>query len=165
MSFDDLPQDWPTRSLADPDLAVDVLDLVVSDRDRMHGGLSFLLCRGNGCLSQPVFVGRIPHESAMRETISSTVLTAVTLPGVGGLVAAVVKPWGGVEDTDRRLHEHTLQMCRLADLPLLGTYVVTGTGIHLLPVAPGLGEAPTEAVGRDRVGGDQAGGDRSQGAA
>ena len=57
MSFDDLPQDWPTRSLADPVLAADVLDLVVNDRDRMQGGLSFLLCRGDGRLSQPVFVG------------------------------------------------------------------------------------------------------------
>lgn len=160
MSFDDLPQDWPSRSLADPDLAVDLLDLVVSDRDRMHGGLSFLLCRGDGRLSQPVFVGRIPHESAMRETISSTVLTAVTLCGVGGLVVAVVKPWGGVDDTDRRLHEHVLQMCRLADLPLLGTYVVTGTGIHLLPVAPGLGEAQTRSAGEDRAGGDPPDGDR-----
>ncbi|MGC5583512.1 hypothetical protein [Ornithinimicrobium sp. W1665] len=161
MSFHDLPQDWPTRSLADPDLAVDVLDLVVTDRDRMPGGLSFLLCRGDGRLSQPVFVGSIPHAAAMRETVSSTVLTAVTLPGVGGLVVGIVKPWGGVDDSDRALHEHILQMCRQADLPLLGTCVVTGTGIYHLPVAVDLPAAP----GRGQDEGGRTGRDRAQGAA
>jgi hypothetical protein len=147
MSFDDLPQDWPTRSLADPVLAADVLDLVVNDRDRMQGGLSFLLCRGDGRLSQPVFVGQIPHQAARRETVGSTVLTAVTLPGVGGLVVGIVKPWGGVDDDDRALHEHILAMCRRAQLPLLGTYVVTGTGIDRLPVAAGLQDVGDQAQG------------------
>lgn len=147
MSFDDLPQDWPTRSLADPVLAADVLDLVVNDRDRMQGGLSFLLCRGDGRLSQPVFVGQIPHEAARRETVGSTVLTAVTLPGVGGLVVGIVKPWGCVDDDDRVLHEHILAMCRRAQLPLLGTYVVTGTGIDRLPVAAGLQDVGDQAQG------------------
>jgi hypothetical protein len=135
MSYQDLPRDWPTRSLADPAFAADVLDLCVSDADRMTVGLSFLLCRADGSLSQPVFVGRIPHETAMRETLATTVLTCVTLAGVGGLVVGIVRPWGGVNDQDRALHQLALEVCRRARLDLHGTFVVTGAGVTHLPVA------------------------------
>ncbi|MFC5041168.1 hypothetical protein [Ornithinimicrobium kibberense] len=38
-------------------------------------------------------------------------------------------------------------MCRRAQLPLLGTYVVTGTGIDRLPVAAGLQDVGDQAQG------------------
>ena len=56
MSFDDLPDDWPHRSVADPILAADLVDLVVSDADRREGALGLLLCRPDGTLAQPVIV-------------------------------------------------------------------------------------------------------------
>ena len=135
MSFDDLPPDWPTRSLADEAFAADVLDLCVSDADRMTGGLSVLLCRADGSLSQPVFVGEIPHETGLREAVSAVALSCVSLVGVGGVVIGIVRRRGGVEDRDRRVHQHCLEVCRRAGLDLHGTFVVTPGGITPLPVA------------------------------
>jgi hypothetical protein len=139
MSFHDLPPDWPARSLADPAFAADVLDLCVTDADRMTGGLSFLLCRADGSLAQPVFVGDIRHETAMRETVSATVLTCVTLVGVGGLVLGIARPRGAVDDRDRRLHQLAIEVCRRALVDLHGTFLVTGSGVTHLPVAAQLG--------------------------
>src|SRR5690606_25765489 len=125
MSFSDLPRDWPTRSLADPTFAADVLDLCVTDADRMTGGLSFLLCRADGSLAQPVFVGGLPHEAALRETVSTTVLSCVTLAGIGGVVIGLVRAWGPVTDQDRRLHQLALEVCGRALVDLHGTFLVT----------------------------------------
>ncbi len=135
MSFDDLPQDWPTRSLADPAFAADVLDLCVSDADRYTGGLSVLLCRPDGSLSQPLFVAEVPHESGFREAVSAVVLGALSLPGVDGVVLAFVRRRGAVTDADRRIHQHAIEVCRRALLTLHGTFVVTSVGVTHLPVA------------------------------
>lgn len=135
MSFDDLPRDWPARSLADPTFAADVLDLCVSDSDRLTGGLSILLCRPDGSLSQPIFVADVPHEAGFREAVSAVVLGSLSLPGVDGVVVAVVRPSGRVTDADRRLHQHALEVCRRALLTLHGTFVVSCLGVTHLPVA------------------------------
>jgi hypothetical protein len=138
MSFEDLPQDWPHRSLDDPVLTADVLDLVVSDRDRAAGGVMVLLCRGDGRLSQPVFVGEIGPPDVAMDVISSLATGALDLPGVGAVVVALVRGSGPVDDLDRRVHQHTLEVCGRAGLALLGTYVVTRSQVVHLPVASGL---------------------------
>lgn len=138
MSFDDLPRDWPTRSLADPAFAADVLDLCVSDADRATGGLGVLLCRPDGSLSQPLFVGEVPHGAAFCEAVSAVVLGSLSLPGVDGVVVAVARARGAVTDADRRVHQHAIEVCRRALLRLHGTFVVTRSGVTHLPVATGL---------------------------
>ncbi len=138
MSHSDLPSDWPSRSLADPVVAADLLDLCVLDADRSSPGLSVLLCRPDGTLAQPVVLGAVPHESALREAIATTVLSSLTLPGVGGLVLGLLHPWGAVDDRDRRLHQHALEVAARAAVQLHGTFVVTRTGVTHLPVVQGL---------------------------
>lgn len=138
MSFHDLPQDWPTRSLADPAFAADVLDLCVSDADRATGGLAVLLCRPDGALSQPLFVAQVPHEAGFREAVSAVVLGALSLPGVDGLVVALVRRRGALADADRRVHQHAIEVCRRAGLTLHGTFLVTAAGVGQLPVAAAL---------------------------
>lgn len=59
MSFEDLPKNWPDLSLRNPMLAADVVDLIVSDRDRRDNSLTFLLCDACGRLIQPVTIGRV----------------------------------------------------------------------------------------------------------
>lgn len=135
MSFDDLPRDWPTRSLADHVFAADVLDLCVSDADRTTGGLSVLLCRPDGSLSQPLFVAEVPDEAGLREAVSAVVLGSLSLPGVDGLVVAAVRARGAVTDADRRVHQHAIEVCRRALLRLHGTFVVTRSRVTHLPVA------------------------------
>lgn len=140
MSRDDhLPTDWYARSLADPALAGELLDAIVTPADRSRGGVSLLLCRGDGRLAQPVFVEGAHDEGAQRETISAIALNCVSMPGVGGLVVAMVRPWGvSITDADRRVHQHAIDVCRRAPLDLHGTFVVTKGGIVALPVAPEL---------------------------
>lgn len=137
MSFADLPNNWPERSLADPTFAADVIDLCVSDADRSIGGLSVLLARRDGALSQPVFVGSIPPQE-LTDAVTRLVEVAEHLPGVGGVLFAVVRPWGGVTDADRAVHQHAIETCRASPVPLLGTYVVTRGSVTHLPVAEGL---------------------------
>lgn len=134
MTYEDLPSDWPARSLADPALAADVVDLVVSDLDRSSGGLSFLLCRPGGTLSQPVFVetqGCPDRADVVRQMTDGL----REVPEVRGLVLAVAKQFGGLDDDDRRVHDAALQVCRELGLTLHGTYLATHAGVRLLPVA------------------------------
>ncbi|GAA5161563.1 hypothetical protein [Ornithinimicrobium tianjinense] len=134
MSFEDLPDNWPERSLADPTFAADVVDLCVSDADRRIGGLSVLLARLDGALSQPIFVGSIPAEE-LTDAVTRLVEVAEHLPGVGGVVLSLVRPWGAVSDADRVVHQHAIEVCRASPVPLLGTYVVTRASVTHLPVA------------------------------
>lgn len=135
MSFHDLPRDWPMHSLADPVLAADVVDLVVSEADRSAGGLSFLLCRWDGSLGQPVFVATDGCDD-LGEVVRFMVDTALDhLPGMTGMVLAVAKPFGGLTDADRRLHQHALDLCRQHGFILLGTYLATVGRVVPLPVA------------------------------
>lgn len=59
MSFEDLPQHWPALSLRNPELAADVVDLLVSHRDRLSNSLSLLLCDDLGRLVQPITINGV----------------------------------------------------------------------------------------------------------
>lgn len=137
MTHKDLPDDWPARPLDDPAVAPDVVDLCVRDRDRAVGGLSVLYCRRDGTLGQPVFVQEVA-AGELPEVVERLVEAGTELPGVGGVVVSVVRPWGAVDDADRAAHQRALDVCRAVGLRLLGMYVVTRAGVTLLPVADGL---------------------------
>ena len=137
MSFEDLPKDWPARPLDDVSVGASVVDLCVSDRDRGVGGLSVLLCRTDRTLSQPVFVEDVPG-SELCEVVARMVEAGSHLPGVGGVVVSVVRPWGAVTDLDHAAHQSALEACRGSGIPLLGMYVVTRASVTHLPLAEGL---------------------------
>ncbi|WP_151524188.1 hypothetical protein [Serinicoccus kebangsaanensis] len=137
MSFENLPDDWPTRSLDDPALAADVVDLVVSDADRSAGALGFLLCRPGGSLAQPVVVGEVGREDP-REVVGRMIPVIEDLPDTPGFVLVLARPRGGVTDADRSLHQYALDACQDAGLSLWGTYLATHAGVTHLPVAAGL---------------------------
>lgn len=137
MSFDDLPADWPARPLDDVPLATSVVDLCVSNLDRHVGGLSVLLCRTDRTLSQPMFVEEVPRVE-LCEAVARLVEAGSQLPGVGGVVVSVVRPWGAVTDLDRAAHQSALDACRASGLLMLGMYVVTLAGVTHLPLAEGL---------------------------
>lgn len=153
MSFQDLPDDWPTRPLHDPALATDVLDLCVSDRDRLTGGLSVLCCREDATLSQPIFVANDGTEGDLAWGVEQMVSILAELPGVGGMVMAAVRPTGHVTDEDRRAHERAMSACRSHGLALWGFYLVTHAAITPLPVALELApDAPAAAGGQEAAG-------------
>jgi hypothetical protein len=138
MSFDDLPRDWPRRPLSDPVLTADVIDLVVSDADRRSQGLGFLLCRPGGTLGQPFFVGAQEYADPC-QAVTLMTRAAEETPGVAGLVLVLARSGGPVDDADRSVHQHAIDVTRAAGLTLWGTYLATRSGVTALPVAADLG--------------------------
>lgn len=145
MSFEDLPDDWPTRSLADTELARDVLDLVVRDSDRTRPGIAVLLCNDAGRLQQPVLVhDATPAEDRARGVqVLRTLVLDHALPDPENpdgdeawrpaLLMALVRPAGRVDDTDRAWHQAVIDVCREAGLSLLGVHLVTADRVETLP--------------------------------
>ncbi|MDQ2755513.1 MAG: hypothetical protein M3Y71_02955 [Actinomycetota bacterium] len=135
MSFRDLPPDWEHRSLADPVLAADVLDLVVGDADRRRGGVTVLIT-DEGRLAQPMFLelGH-PVSPADREVATTRVAWLAAQVDVdAGVVVAVVRETGPfVTDDDRAWHETMLAACQAHDVPLLGMFLVTRHVVRPFP--------------------------------
>lgn len=160
MTFDDLPADWPVRSLADPVLAADVLDLFVTDRDRDVGGFSVLWCDADGRLLQPVMITggtalgeQRADDPVLRHAVHlcrdgpETARGCVEDPvqdrgapstprrggGTGSLVLAIVRSGGPLVDAERAWHQRALARCRAARVPLMSVHLVTHGGVRLLP--------------------------------
>lgn len=150
MTFENLPADWPMRSLSHDELARDVLDLVVSNKDRLQGGISVLLCGSTGRLQQPVFVtdatpaDDLAHGTAVIKVATRTLCGHLDgalqdsppedYPLRGGSVLfAIVREAGGVSDTDRAWHQQVIHECRESGVRLLGVHLVTLAGVLTLP--------------------------------
>lgn len=59
MNFQNLPDNWPTIPLTNPDHIADVLDMFVGRRDRMVGSLLILICDEERRPMQPVMINDI----------------------------------------------------------------------------------------------------------
>ena len=60
MTFENLPDDWHTLPLTEPQLLADVLDLVVGHRDRVDESFVVLACDSDVRLVQPCVLGPDP---------------------------------------------------------------------------------------------------------
>jgi len=136
MSFEQLPRDWSRRSVVDDEIFLDLVDLVVLERDRQAGALYVLLCGPTERLVQPCVVGELPPEPVPDrhgafEPFAEAVRT--NIPG-GGLVAIIARP-GRLDttDTDRAWHEAALAVCRRRGIRLLAASVAAPEGIWRLP--------------------------------
>ncbi len=135
MTFHDLPLDWEQRSLDDPVLAADVLDLLVSDADRRRGGEAVLLTE-DGRLAQPMFLELThPVSPADREAATTRVAwIAAQLDLVTGVVVSVVRESGAfVTDDDRCWHQAALDACRAHEVAMLGMFLVTRHVVRPFP--------------------------------
>ncbi len=148
MTFEDLPADWPTRPVTDPQITADLLDLVVRERDRDEGALAVLICGPGRRLAQPVVLSSPPRGAplAERRAILDVLCRAVAdggpegsggapggAPGAGILlaVARTGHRFGTVEDC--RWRDAAEQSCATFDIEMLGTWVVTPSLIRQLP--------------------------------
>lgn len=133
MSFQDLPQDWPERALDDPHLAADVLDLVVSERDRRAGALAVLLCDETARLVQPVVVDGCPEDSPEEERVRALGTFTEAMGPSGSLLLAIARRDGlSIRAEDRMWVRAARQACG-PHVRLLGVYVITLAGSRLVP--------------------------------
>ncbi|MCE1179523.1 MAG: hypothetical protein LWW86_10925 [Micrococcales bacterium] len=131
MSLHDLPDDWATRPVHDPEIAADVVDLIVRESDRDDGAVCLLLCHPDGRLLQPVTIGLegvSPPLAERREMIGAL---AASLPEDLCVVAAIARRHGyRASDDDRVWHQVLIDAFGQA---LSGCFVATHDGVLELP--------------------------------
>lgn len=134
MTFEDLPEDWPHRPVTDPALFDDVVDLVVTERDRGRGALYILLCDEGGRLLQPCAVTDLgPGCEPDPQLIEPFAKALVRQCPDGGLVVVVAR--GGVpvaRETDVRWARAAEAVCAGWDARLLSAAVATPAGVFRL---------------------------------
>jgi hypothetical protein len=133
MSFKDLPPDWPDIPLTDPTHIANVLDIFVSMKTRMSGGLLVLVCDPLRCPMQPILVedfGRRPPEDGDQALKNVATSIAQVLPGATVLCAIARR--GGLSITADDRAWRTAITRAFADVPLIGVHVVTPDGSRLV---------------------------------
>lgn len=140
MSFLDLAPEWADQPLTDPTLAADVVDLMVSDRDRHRGTFTAILCGPDARLRAVVaidlpdeFADQLPpldtpglcatalHPivAAIRDEPGSCILLALGRPGP--------PTW---PDVDNEWSTAATHLCQAAQVPLLAFYIATPDHIY-----------------------------------
>ena len=135
MSFHDLPDDWPTRSLTDPAIARDIVDLVVRETDRESGCICVLLCDAGARMLQPLTLGDVGDLPSRREAEG---FFDMLLEQLGDQLAAIVvalgRPHGHEpDDPARAWHEAAIAASRRHGVRLVGTYLATDRGVMEMP--------------------------------
>lgn len=125
MSFENLPTDWPTRSLSDPTLAADVVDLTLNSADRRRTSVGLLLCDDRHRLLQPMVINDIGHCSAAEQRhLFQTVCNAMPGIGASSLVVTLARPVGtALTATDRAWLESAREVCASRKVSLIGTFL------------------------------------------
>lgn len=135
MNFENLPADWPTIPLTDPDHIADVLDIFVGVRDRTVGSLLILICDDQRRPVQPMILNDIGAGSPRDAHVplariadgiaelkpDATVLCAVARPG-RTRVTKTDRQWA--QCVDRALSGR---------LPVISVHLVTLDGTIPIP--------------------------------
>ena len=133
MTFEDLPNDWSDRPLTDPALVSDVLDLVVFEKDRAAGAVSFLLCDDEARLMQPVTIGELPPTMTQAERVQCVSVMVDGMSHRGAMLVALARDDGlSITAEDQAWCRAAQQACG-SSVRLLGVHVVTMTGSRVVP--------------------------------
>lgn len=136
MSFEDLPEDWPTRPLTTPTLVADVLDLVLSEADRRVGALCFLLCDEDARLLVPAVVTEIADSCPDDERNRAVKTFAGALGPKGTLHVAIGRSDGlSISSSDRSWMRVAAEVCATGPR-LLGVHLLTLYGYREIRVPP-----------------------------
>lgn len=130
--FTDLPDNIRDLPISDPACTADVLDLVVSERNRHEGALAVLLCDDDDRMQVPVVVNlptRLSDDERQR-TVSRVV---AAMDGRGSALVAIARRSGlGLRAEDRAWERAAARAC--AGGPrLLGVHVITLEGSREVP--------------------------------
>jgi hypothetical protein len=135
MTFEDLPDNWDDCPLTDPALLSDVLDLVVFEKDRAAGAVSFLLCDEDARLVQPVTIGELPATMTQAERVHFVSVMVEGMGHRGAMVVALARDDGLSITADDQAWCRAAQAACGNDVRLLGVHVVTMTGSRVVPPA------------------------------
>lgn len=133
MAFTDLPDDWLDRPLTEPQLVADVLDLVVSNRDRLAGALAVLLCDEGDCLVVPVVVSDLEPMATEDDRCEAISVITGVMGGRGSMLVAVARRDGLSIGEDDRVWARAARRAAADGLRLLGVHLVTMTGSRVVP--------------------------------
>jgi hypothetical protein len=135
MNFENLPADWPTIPLTDPEHIADVLDIFVGVRDRTVGSLLILICDELRRPMQPVIIHDIHARDAGGDHQHLAHLAehlANLKPDATVLCAVARQGRTRVTRTDR-LWARSLGRAFAGRLELLGVHVITLDGTVPIP--------------------------------
>ncbi|WP_432558974.1 hypothetical protein [Granulicoccus sp. GXG6511] len=138
MSFEDLPPNWPSMSLRNPDLAADVVDLVVSHRDRLSNSLSLLLCDHLGCMIQPVTIngmkwGCTDPERQRPFDMLGPLMDEEQFAEISGVVVAIAHRQPRVRMSDHEWARTARSRLDRLGLDLFGCFVAHSRGVLMIP--------------------------------
>ncbi|MEL4357448.1 MULTISPECIES: hypothetical protein [unclassified Luteococcus] len=131
-TFEELPQDWPERSLMDPELLCGVVDLFVRLADREQGVIMAFLTSPALRLLQPISIDDVPvgcdefHQHELVHRLCQVVQQVC--PG-GGLALAVARPGALVQTHwDQTWRSALALACQDAGVTDLGCYLAVPAG-------------------------------------
>lgn len=137
MTLHDLPEDWPSIPLTDPDHIADVLDIFVSLEARHCGALVVIICDEQRRPLQPVQIDDMPACPAADALTLLTHLARVVgeVPGGSALFGIARLRKHRVTANDQAWR-HAIETAFDGHAAVLGVHVVTASGS--LPVrSPG----------------------------
>jgi len=134
MTFTDLPDDWPERPLTEPQLVADVLDLVVSVRDRRSGALAVLMCDEDDRLVQPVVITDLEPMADEDDRCDALAVITGAMEGRGSIIVAVARRDGLSITEDDRVWARAARRAGAGAVRLLGVHLVTATGSREVPL-------------------------------
>ena len=135
MTFRDLPPDIRDRSLTDPRLAADVIDLIIGDEARASGSVGLMLCDDGDRGLQPVVLSDVPENASsdsLRQLLE-LLLPVVAEDGDSVLVGRGRRRGTAPNDLDREWHQQAIDSCAAAGVRLLGFHLATRDGVFALP--------------------------------
>lgn len=135
MNFENLPADWPTIPLTDPDHIADVLDIFVGPSDRRVGSLLILICDEQRRPVQPLVINDIAAGDPRGDHLHLARIAehvAELTPDATVLCAVARQGSTRVTKTDR-LWAQSLARAFAGQLELLGVHLITLDGTVPIP--------------------------------
>jgi hypothetical protein len=132
MSYKHLPSDWQDRSLRDPQLAADVLDLFTDSTMRRSRALVLIICDRDGRALTPVVLYRPPSSPTPPDPALRMLFGRLRhLP----VVLGVARPGPLQANEADRQWRRAADAAAQGRCELLGCYVVGELGVAAIPEA------------------------------
>lgn len=135
MTFEELPPNAQDLPLTDPRVAADVIDLIISNRDRSEGCVGVMVCDEEHRGILPIVLNDTTDDATVADLAT---LLDLLLPLVaqrrGSLVIGRGRAHGSrPNDSDREWHQQAIDSCRAHGGRLLGFHLATLDGVVRLP--------------------------------